>query len=770
MSGEKKFIWDELDGEAEHPPSRGASRAERRARGAAPVRGGAAGDAASGGASSSARYVWDEALDDDATTPAPAPRAGARAGDAETFEAVQRQLNHAREDRAAEVAAVKAEWDAKLEAQRVEHAAALKKQEDLKATLKDDVAKLERRRRDLRSMAEWKAAEQKELEAVVEKRRAGIKAKVIKALEPEVHRLISANRDDLAKKERELEEELERERRTILAEHEIVLRQEQQKADAQMEQQLSDLREENTKKLKAKQEAHDADLRKLWDEHKAALEAERKAHEVECDRLKQRRQVEEAELKREEHIKTAELVVEHERHLQLDREKVEAEEREAQAAYERERAAYQAKFLAEQEAAKPAKIDKLADAQRERDAFSAKLEAKTADLEAKHADAITKMKEQNAAAMAQYMAVAAEEAKLRDECETVNRNTARLVAETEALEQEVAESSGKKADMTRQHELKVEALDKQFEKLKRDKEAKIRKAHADFAALVEKEKEMAKQHTHERRCQLDAQHQELERIDAKIDAARRKKLKRRRSCSRSDSDDSDDEDAAERRALAESRAGGGARAQLASARATAASDRAGLERAAKTILPGGAPWLETLVLTAPEPLSAATDDDLEREVAFYNMALGLVREGRDKLRALGEPYKRPKDFFCEMTKSDGHMAKVKENLLFQQKKMDAFEQRKRRQAEVKYAKALQAEKEAKQRGRRADGDGDDGPPRPGKSGKQKNKDKKWGYGGVQKGKKKSDAVHRRHEEFQPQRQGRGKRKGGGARAAAPEAA
>ncbi|KAH8056884.1 hypothetical protein JL722_7104 [Aureococcus anophagefferens] len=238
-----------------------------------------------------------------------------------------------------------------------------------------------------------------------------------------------------------------------------------------MEQQLSDLREENTKKLKAKQEAHDADLRKLWDEHKAALEAERKAHEVECDRLKQRRQVEEAELKREEHIKTAELVVEHERHLQLDREKVEAEEREAQAAYERERAAYQAKFLAEQEAAKPAKIDKL-----------------VAPIRAKY------------------------DAEL---------------AETEALEQEVAESSGKKADMTRQHELKVEALDKQFEKLKRDKEAKIRKAHADFAALVEKEKEMAKQHTHERRCQLDAQHQELERIDAKIDAARRKKLKRK---------------------------------------------------------------------------------------------------------------------------------------------------------------------------------------------------------------------------------------------------
>ncbi|KAK7240884.1 rRNA-processing protein [Aureococcus anophagefferens] len=126
----------------------------------------------------------------------------------------------------------------------------------------------------------------------------------------------------------------------------------------------------------------------------------------------------------------------------------------------------------------------------------------------------------------------------------------------------------------------------------------------------------------------------------------------------SDSDDSDDEDAAERRALAESRAGGGARAQLASARATAASDRAGLERAAKTILPGGAPWLETLVLTAPSRSPLATDDDLGAR------------------------------------SPSGHMAKVKENLLFQQKKMDAFEQRKRRQAEVKYAKALQAEKVA----------------------------------------------------------------------------
>ena len=70
---------------------------------------------------------------------------------------------------------------------------------------------------------------------------------------------------------------------------------------------------------------------------------------------------------------------------------------------------------------------------------------------------------------------------------------------------------------------------------------------------------------------------------------------------------------------------------------------------------------------------------MEREVAFYNSTLGMVRDARDRLVASGEPYKRPEDFFCEMIKSDTHMAKVKDSLIFQQKKMKAFEQRKERQ-------------------------------------------------------------------------------------------
>ena len=36
-----------------------------------------------------------------------------------------------------------------------------------------------------------------------------------------------------------------------------------------------------------------------------------------------------------------------------------------------------------------------------------------------------------------------------------------------------------------------------------------------------------------------------------------------------------------------------------------------------------------------------------------------VQEGRKRLLAHGVPYKRPDDFFCDMLKSDEHMAKAR---------------------------------------------------------------------------------------------------------------
>lgn len=80
-------------------------------------------------------------------------------------------------------------------------------------------------------------------------------------------------------------------------------------------------------------------------------------------------------------------------------------------------------------------------------------------------------------------------------------------------------------------------------------------------------------------------------------------------------------------------------------------------------------------------------DDLARELAFYESSLAAVKEGRRRLKAQGVSWKRPEDFFCEMIKSDSHMNRVKERLIFEQKKMEAFEQRKERQSQKKFSKA-----------------------------------------------------------------------------------
>ena len=111
-------------------------------------------------------------------------------------------------------------------------------------------------------------------------------------------------------------------------------------------------------------------------------------------------------------------------------------------------------------------------------------------------------------------------------------------------------------------------------------------------------------------------------------------------------------------------------------------------------------------------------DDLKREVAFYNLALEAVHIAREKCQEANIPFTRPVDYFAEMVKTDGtfeivennnhishgkkrfisqmletiliiiilfffgfficvdHMAKVKDRLIFETKKMEAFEQRK----------------------------------------------------------------------------------------------
>jgi len=98
------------------------------------------------------------------------------------------------------------------------------------------------------------------------------------------------------------------------------------------------------------------------------------------------------------------------------------------------------------------------------------------------------------------------------------------------------------------------------------------------------------------------------------------------------------------------------------------------------------PWAETfdIIPSNPLPFGRETEDgsvisvhdDLKREVAFYNMALEAVHDGRKKCGDCNIPFSRPEDFFAEMVKTDDHMAMVKDRLIFEGKKMEAFEQRK----------------------------------------------------------------------------------------------
>jgi len=86
-------------------------------------------------------------------------------------------------------------------------------------------------------------------------------------------------------------------------------------------------------------------------------------------------------------------------------------------------------------------------------------------------------------------------------------------------------------------------------------------------------------------------------------------------------------------------------------------------------------------------------DDLKREMAFYQQAQASVAIARQTLDRQKVPYLRPDDYYAEMVKSDGHMQRIRDSLLFEQKKMAAFEQRKKNQEQKKFGKQLQHEKQ-----------------------------------------------------------------------------
>lgn len=76
----------------------------------------------------------------------------------------------------------------------------------------------------------------------------------------------------------------------------------------------------------------------------------------------------------------------------------------------------------------------------------------------------------------------------------------------------------------------------------------------------------------------------------------------------------------------------------------------------------------------------------------YQSALGAAKQALLQLEHSGVPYKRPEDFYAESVKPDAHMAKIKQILLNEKKRIDDVEERKKQRELKKYAKSVKSDR------------------------------------------------------------------------------
>jgi len=101
-------------------------------------------------------------------------------------------------------------------------------------------------------------------------------------------------------------------------------------------------------------------------------------------------------------------------------------------------------------------------------------------------------------------------------------------------------------------------------------------------------------------------------------------------------------------------------------------------------------WLETMTLTGdisvPEDLDI--DDDIKRELYFYNISHKNTIKGIIKLKEYHQKLNRPGDFFAEMLKSDDQMMKIRKKIVNEQQRIKKFEEKKQKLQNIKFAKAV----------------------------------------------------------------------------------
>lgn len=101
-------------------------------------------------------------------------------------------------------------------------------------------------------------------------------------------------------------------------------------------------------------------------------------------------------------------------------------------------------------------------------------------------------------------------------------------------------------------------------------------------------------------------------------------------------------------------------------------------------------WLDYpyIVSDTSLPSNLNIDDDIKRELFFYNIAKENAITGLNSLKNIGEKLNRPDDYFVEMLKSDEQMMKIKKQIISEQQYIKKFEAKKQKLQNIKFAKSL----------------------------------------------------------------------------------
>jgi rRNA-processing protein EBP2 len=111
-------------------------------------------------------------------------------------------------------------------------------------------------------------------------------------------------------------------------------------------------------------------------------------------------------------------------------------------------------------------------------------------------------------------------------------------------------------------------------------------------------------------------------------------------------------------------------------------------------------WSERLIVVSNTDVQMQdnidVNNDVQREVQFYNIALGNTRTGLEKVAEEGLKLDRPQDYLAEMFKSDRIMTKVRSSLVKAQVKVRNYEEQQLKKHAKKIQKSRRHEKNLEQ--------------------------------------------------------------------------